>query len=128
QRADVGVADGGDRPRFTLEPIARAAIGCDARRQHLQGERSIEAPVPRAIHLPHPPGAGKRDDVVGADPAAREIARRGGALWILGHLATAIILPPGGAVELRVRRAGLAGTPAFQQERATENVILYITK
>ncbi len=60
----------GDRPRFTLKPLARELGAGEARRQHLDGDLAVEAAVARAIDLAHTAGADGGDDLVRAEPSA----------------------------------------------------------
>ncbi len=70
QRADVRVRELRDRLRFTLEALAhlgRSAV----RRENLDRDRAIEPRVAGPVHLPHPPGADRREDLVGPEAEAR---------------------------------------------------------
>ena len=55
--ADVRVVQRGDRPCFTLKPLAREVGAGEPRRQHLDGDLAVEARVARAIDLAHTAGA-----------------------------------------------------------------------
>ena len=72
---DVGVAQRGQRLRFTLKArkpfgIVREAVG-----KHLYRNLSTQIGVECAIDLAHPAGAQQREDSVGAEPRA----------WLDGH-------------------------------------------
>ncbi len=42
-----------DRPRLALEALAQLRIGGDVIGQNLDGDRAVEAGVPRPIHFAH---------------------------------------------------------------------------
>ena len=71
--ADVRVVQRGDRPCFTLKPLACQVGAGEPRRQHLDGDLAVEARVARAIDLAHAAGADGGDDLV---PDRAECQRR----------------------------------------------------
>ena len=62
--ADVWVVQGGDGSRFLLEALPRLRVGRERAREHLDGNRAIEARVARAIDLAHAAGPDWGDDLV----------------------------------------------------------------
>jgi hypothetical protein len=70
QRADIRVAQPGDRPGFAFESAAVFRILAAVRQHHLDGDHTIEARVAGSVHLTHSPGAKQRDDLVGPQPSA----------------------------------------------------------
>ena len=52
-RADVGVVEGGDGAGLALEARAAVRVGAQLGGQDLDGDRAIEARVPRLVHLAH---------------------------------------------------------------------------
>ena len=65
-RDDVVVVEAGGRARFLLEPLVPVGIGRELGREHLDRHVAPEAGVPRAVDLPHPAGAERREDLVRA--------------------------------------------------------------
>ena len=65
--ADMGMVQRGDRARLTIETLARLRVVGDVRRQHLDGDRSAEARVARAVHLAHPAGTNPSAELVRTD-------------------------------------------------------------
>ena len=60
-----------DRFRLTLEPGQRLAIARDGRGQHLHRDVPLQLRVARPIHLAHPPGPDRGDDLVRTELCAR---------------------------------------------------------
>ena len=62
----------GGRPGLLLETLQARRIRRRLRRQHLDRHLATESRVPRAVHLPHPARAERREDLVRtqARPAA----------------------------------------------------------
>jgi hypothetical protein len=70
QRADVGVADLGDRARLSFEAFAESWRGGKFRPQHLDRYGPIEARVTCLVDAPHAAGPEGTLDFVGAQPRA----------------------------------------------------------
>ena len=68
---DVGVADRGERLRFTREAGQPLGIGGEEVGQDLDRDVAIELRIAGAIHLAHSPGTDGGDDLVGAHLDAR---------------------------------------------------------
>ena len=68
--ADVRMIQRGQRFRFALEPRDPLGIGDEQLRQDLDRDFALKLRVPRAINLPHPPGAKRREDFVRAEARA----------------------------------------------------------
>ena len=64
ERADVGVVQRGDGPRFALEPFTELLSG------DLDGDVAPGSRVVRAIDLSHAPGANLRGDLVRTETGA----------------------------------------------------------
>jgi hypothetical protein len=75
-RQDVRVGKGGDGPRLALEPLEGAAIGRQQLGQDLDGDFAAEPGIPRPVHLAHPSGADRREDLVGSEANAGGKAHR----------------------------------------------------
>ena len=71
--ADMGMVQRGDRSRLTIEALARLWVVGDVRREHLDGDRSAEARVARAVHLAHPAGTNPSAESVRTDLRPFEI-------------------------------------------------------
>jgi hypothetical protein len=67
-REDVGMRKRGYRLRLALEPRERVRIARDRDRHHLDRHLSLQPRVPRAVNLPHPASAERRQDLVWAKP------------------------------------------------------------
>ena len=70
QRADMRMIECGDAPRLALETGLELGVGCEQRREDLDGDRSSEPGVSRLIHLAHSPCADQRDDLVRTEAGA----------------------------------------------------------
>jgi hypothetical protein len=63
---DVGVIERGQRLRLTRGAGEALRIVRERPGQHLDRNIAVERRIPRAIHLAHPAGAERRDDLVRA--------------------------------------------------------------
>ena len=72
ERGDVGMIERGERLGFALEPRHAIGIGGDGVEQQLHGDAASELRIARAIHLAHPAGAERVDDLVDAEPRTWE--------------------------------------------------------
>jgi hypothetical protein len=70
-REDVRVRQRGDGLRLAPETGQPLAITRDGRRQHLDRDVALQLRVPRPVHLAHPPGPERGDDLVRTEPCAR---------------------------------------------------------
>ncbi len=70
QRADVGMAQRGDRLRLAPEAGEQRGVGGEVGRQHLDRHLAVEARVPGAVDLAHSAGADRRGDLVRTEPGA----------------------------------------------------------
>ena len=68
QAADVRVIERRDRLGLALEAGAELRVTRQLRREHLHGDRAVEARVAGLIHLAHASGPDQREDLVGAKP------------------------------------------------------------
>ena len=66
---DVRVRERGDSLRFALEALAACRVVGELRRQDLDRDSAIEAPVQRPIDFPHSPGPERRDDFIRPEPS-----------------------------------------------------------
>ena len=71
ERADVGMAERGDRLRLALEPLAALRVTRELAREHLDRDVAREPRVPGAVHLAHASGAEGCHDFVGSKTLAR---------------------------------------------------------
>ena len=82
-----------DRFRLALEAGQRVGIGRDGLREDLDRHVPVQLLIPRAVDLPHPPRAQRREDLVGAEAGPRwegqcvvrlyEPCRQGpGGVWV----------------------------------------------
>ena len=76
KHADVRVGQAGDRPGFTLEPLAALGIRRQRGRQNLDGDVAIQPRVAGPIDLSHATGAERPEDLEGAESRARIESRR----------------------------------------------------
>lgn len=60
---NLGMIERGQYLRFALEPREPFGIGRERLSQHLQRHVAIELPVARTIHLAHPAGSERRNDL-----------------------------------------------------------------
>jgi hypothetical protein len=58
------MVEAGDRPRLALEPLADFRGGGDVGRKNLDGDGAVEARVPSPVHLAHPAGSQRGQDLV----------------------------------------------------------------
>ena len=70
---DVGVPEGGDRPRLLLEPAEQVGIGGHVGVQHLDGHGLFQARVRGLVHGGHAAPAHERRDLVAAQLATDQI-------------------------------------------------------
>jgi len=63
-RQNIGMREGGDRPRLMFEAADPIGIRHKGVRQHFDGDVPIEARVLRLIHLAHSARSNERDDFV----------------------------------------------------------------
>src|SRR5260370_30926117 len=70
ERADVRMVERRDGLRLAFEAHAGIAAPGQARGQDLDRDRAVEPRVPGLVDLPHPAGADRRDDLVGAETGA----------------------------------------------------------
>ena len=75
-RADVGMIQRGQHPRFSLEARAPLSIAREYGGQHLDGDLAAELGIARAIDLTHAPGTKLRQDPIRADVAPDQIQSR----------------------------------------------------
>ena len=69
-RDDVGVRERRDRLGFGLEARQRVGVVDEVLRQHLDRDVALEPRIARAVHLAHPAGAERRQDLVRAEALA----------------------------------------------------------
>ena len=69
-RREVGVVQDPRRPRLLLESAQAIRVDRKGRRQHLDGDLSSQARIPRSIDLTHPASSERRDDLVGPQTRA----------------------------------------------------------
>jgi hypothetical protein len=81
----------GDRPRFTLKPLACEIGTGEPGRQHLDGDLTVESCVARTVNLTHAAGADGRDDLVRAEAGVRGQGHSNGRS---GSLAAILYLSP----------------------------------
>ena len=67
QRADMRVSELRDRAGFAIEPLTELRIRGQLFGQDLDRDGAVEASVASLVHLPHPTGAEKGEDFVGAE-------------------------------------------------------------
>ena len=67
ESADVRVRQGGDGASLLLEPLPRLAASGPVGDHHLEGDAPVEPRVTRPVHLSHPSGSEKGDDLVRAE-------------------------------------------------------------
>ena len=110
----------GDRPRFTLKPLARDLGAGQLPRQHLDRDLAFESRVARAIDLAHTAGADGGDDLVRAEPSAsgqrhsewlRLSASGGDSILVATILACAVVRHGHGRSAVCPR--GLIARPGF---------------
>ncbi len=77
ERADVRMVQARDDARFTLEPLPAVRIVRQMFRQCLDRDRAVQARIDSAIHLAHAACADERLQIVGAEGASHQPARRG---------------------------------------------------
>src|SRR5688572_17101595 len=68
-RADVGMAERGDRPRFALKALPAHAIGL-VLGKNLDRNIAIEPGITGPVDLAHPSGTQRRLDLIGPEPRA----------------------------------------------------------
>jgi hypothetical protein len=79
QGADVGMVEGRDRPRLTLEALAELGVVGERFGEDLHRDVAGEAAVPRPVDLPHASRPQGSENLVGAEAAAdREHGDRAG--------------------------------------------------
>ena len=86
QRADIRMGEARDRACLTLQPLPPPGVPKDGLEQDFDRDDPIEPRVPGAIHLSHPAGTCRRQDLVRPEPGA----------WGESHAWAGIIDPPGG--------------------------------
>jgi len=69
-RRDVRVVQESRRPRLLLEPPQAVRIRREGHRQHLDRDVAPQARILRAVDLPHPAGADRREDLVRPESGA----------------------------------------------------------
>ena len=69
-RRDVRMVQDSRRARFVLEAAQPIRILRERRRQHFDSDLAAEPRILRAVDLPHPTRAERRDDLVGTEPSA----------------------------------------------------------
>ena len=69
-REDVRVRERRDGLGLALEAGQRVGVRRQVRREDLDGHLAIELRVARAVDLAHPPGAERREDLVGPEPCS----------------------------------------------------------
>src|SRR5512135_2920663 len=60
-----------EQPRLSLEPLLPLFTFQEIFRQYLDRDVPRESRVPGPVHLPHPPRAEGREDLVGTEPDSR---------------------------------------------------------
>ena len=70
ERADVGMVDLRDEPRFALEAGETIGIVGERRREDLDGDVSSKASVARTIHLAHGAVTQQADNLISPEPVA----------------------------------------------------------
>ena len=70
KRANVGMAQAGDRLSFPLEPLTEIGIVGHMRQEHLDGDRAVQAGIGGLIHLAHAALADEGGDFIRAKPGA----------------------------------------------------------
>jgi len=69
-RGDVWMVEGREDSRLPLEPRHALRVCHEGRWQRLQGDVPAQNHIVGPIHLPHPAGAERRDDFIGAETCA----------------------------------------------------------
>ena len=69
-RDDVGMIQGGRRPRFLLEPRDAVGIVGHRRGQNLDGDVAMQSGIDRAVDLAHPAFAERAANLVGPEPGS----------------------------------------------------------
>jgi hypothetical protein len=80
ERTDVRMIERGNRAGLAVEPLAQLRIGRERLRQDLNRDGPIEPRVAGAVHLAHPTGADRCDDLVRSQPRASFERHRTGEL------------------------------------------------
>src|SRR5262245_8332421 len=93
---DVRVVQRGDRPCFTLKPLARDLGAGQLSRQQLDRDLAFESRVARPIDFAHAAGADAGDDLVRAEPSASghrhsEWAKASSVRWRFYTVATILV-------------------------------------
>jgi len=78
ERADVRMAERGDRAGLALEAGAAVGIGGELVRQHLDRDEPVEPRVAGGEDLAHTPAPQRAHDFVGTEPLARRQAHGAG--------------------------------------------------
>ena len=84
ERADVRMRELRDRLRLPLEPLANLGGGRQMLRQHLDRDGALEPRVPRLVDLSHPPGAERRQDLVGTEFCSGGEAQEWAEVYFIG--------------------------------------------
>src|SRR5262249_58089252 len=119
-RDDVGMIESRGGPRLLLEALQPRRIRRQLRRQHLDRHLARETRVPRPVHLSHPPGAQRRQDLVRTEAGARrhghEISAPGILLSARGLRASDDVRSsPAGAVRSNSRKEAYFSPSAMKR-------------
>ena len=68
--ADVGVGEAGDGLGLPLEALSKGGVGGELRGEDLQGDGAVQAGVLRPVHLAHPHGADRLQNLESSESSS----------------------------------------------------------
>jgi len=71
KRANVGVIQAGNRPRFEFETFSQSGMIPNMVGKNFDSDNSVETCISGAVHLAHPACANCREDFLGGPRAGR---------------------------------------------------------